>query len=345
MKATLVLAVLGAMAWGELARSAGAPRIEFEQKIRDFGRVLRIENVSGTFKFKNVGDDVLRLEPPEPSCSCTVVSLKTSALKPGESGELPFVLNLGRFKAHLEEHIVVKSNDPRTPEVILTMKAEYTPLYDVTPITLAPNVPQGGRDTNALITITRTDGKPLGPLRLVPSTPWIVVKRETGIETADSTARFRVELEPDGPPRRFYESINVYRSPQTNELTAGIMVYGRVTEELVIEPEALLWRITGPAQVRAENSEALTIRRATIRSAIGREFELKNPEVSLKGVTVKLVRKESGRAYELVAKLVEAPEQTISGFVSFETTVPTQPRIEVPLVVRFLNPSDGRISD
>ena len=55
----------------------------------------------------------------------------------------------------------MKSNDPQTPEVSLTIKADYTPLYDINPMTLAPNLAFGVNDTNQFTTITRTDGKPL----------------------------------------------------------------------------------------------------------------------------------------------------------------------------------------
>jgi len=50
------------------------------------------------------------------------------------------------------------------------------------------------------------------------------------------------------------------------------------------------------------------------------------------------VPKESGQVYELVANLNETPGQTVSGNVSFETSVAAQPRIEVPVIVNVFKP-------
>src|SRR5205823_13684296 len=142
--------------------------------------------ISGVFKFKNAGDAVLKIEQPKPSCGCTVAGLKKDTLEPGENGEISFTLNLGRYKTHLEKHITVNSNDAQTPQVSLTVKGDYTPLYDIAPMSLAANIPQGGKETNQFITITRTDGKPLPALKIQPSKPWITAKLKPGTKPDES---------------------------------------------------------------------------------------------------------------------------------------------------------------
>jgi hypothetical protein len=76
----------------------------------------------------------------------------------------------------------------------------------------------------------------------------------------------------------------------------------------------------------------------TIRSAAGQTIELKNPQSSIKGMKVELVPKEAGKVYELVARLDEVPASTVSGNVSFETSVAAQSRIEVPVIVNVFKP-------
>jgi hypothetical protein len=75
-----------------------------------------------------------------------------------------------------------------------------------------------------------------------------------------------------------------------------------------------------------------------IRSADGKVMELKNPQSTIKGIKVELVPKEAGKVYELVARLDEVPASTISGNVSFETSVEAQPKIEVPVIVNVFKP-------
>jgi hypothetical protein len=320
------------------ALAEGAPRIQFDQTVYDFGKTSQVATVSGVFKFKNTGDGLLKVEPPKPSCGCTVAGLKPDTLQPGETGELPFTLSLGQVKAQFEKHIAVKSNDPQTPEVSLTIKVDYTPLYDINPMTLAPRLAFGVNDADQFTTITRTDGKPLRLGRLLASKPWITATVEPGAKADAATARIRVAIHREGPPRRFNEFVQIYTAEQTNTPVSSIYVYGQIMGEVSLSPEALYWSITDAAKPAAERPEAQITQRVTIRSADDKAIELKNPQSTIKGIKVELVPKEAGKVYELVARLEEVPASTVSGKVSFETSVAAQPKIEVPVIINVFKP-------
>jgi hypothetical protein len=338
MEKTLFAATLWTGAWCIAALAEGAPKIQFDQTVYDFGKTSQVASVSGVFKFKNAGDGILKVESPKPSCGCTVAELKPDTLQPGEAGELPFTLHLGQVKAQFDKRIAVKSNDPETPEVSLTIKADYTPLYDINPMTLAPKLEFGVNDATQFTTITRTDGKPLRLGRLVVSKPWITATVEPGAKADDATARIRVAIQREGPPRRFNEFVHVYTAEQTNTPVSSIYVYGQMMGEVSLTPEALYWSVTGAAKTAAERPEAQVLQRVTIRSADGKAIELKNPQSTIKGIKVELVEKEAGKVYELVARLDEVPASTVSGKVSFETSVAAQPVIEVPVIVNVFQP-------
>jgi hypothetical protein len=338
MKRALFTATMWTGAWCIAALAEGAPKIQFDQTVCDFGQTSQVATVSGVFKFKNTGDAILKVEQPKPSCGCTVAELKPDTLQPGETGELAFTLHLGQVKAQLDKRIAVKSNDPQTPEVSLTIKADYTPLYDLNPMTLAPKLEFGVNDTDQFTTLTRTDGKPLRLVRLDASKPWITAKVEPGAKADEATARIRVTIQREGSPRRFSEFVQVYTAEQTNTPITSIFVYGQIMGEVSLIPEALYWSVPNAANTPAERPEALVLRRVTIRSADGKAIELKNPQSTLKGIKVELVPKEAGKVYELVARLEEVPASTVSGNVSFETSVAAQPKIEVPVIVNVFKP-------
>lgn len=343
MKSTLLISALltaGACtdALGSATLAAGTPKIQFDQTIYDFGKTSVVETIVGTFKFKNVGDGVLKLEPPKPSCGCTIVSLKPDTLQPGGSGELAFTFNLGRARANMEKHILVKSNDPQTPEVTLIIKVDYTPLYDTNPMALMVNLAFGMNKTEQFTAVTRTDGKPLRILRLEASKPWITAQVEPGAKADGSSARIRIAIQRDGPPRRFNEYVHLYAADQTNGPASSIYLYGLFMGEVSVSPEALYWSVTGAAQTPTDRPEAMAMRRLTVRSATGQALVLKNPQSTIPGIHVELVPKESGKVYELVAKLDAPPNQTVSGKVSFETSVAAQPKIEVPVIVNVFKP-------
>lgn len=338
MKKILLVATLWTSLWCVTALAAGTPKIQFEQTVYDFGKTSQVATVSGVFKFKNVGDGVLKVEPPKPSCGCTVAELKPDTLQPGETGELPFTFSLGLNRATLEKHIAVRSNDPQTPEVALTLKADYTPLYEINPMTIAPQLAFGVNAATQYTTLTRTDGKPLHLGRLVASKPWITAQVERVDKTDATMARIQVAVQREGPPRRFSEFVHVYNAEQTNTPVSSIYVYGQIMGEVSLSPEALYWSITDTTNAPADRPEASVLRRVMIRAANGKAMELKNPQSTIKGLNVELVTKETGKVYELVARLEELPTSTISGNVSFETSVAAQSRIEVPVIVNVFKP-------
>jgi len=326
----------GALLLGFLSAAVhaeGTPKIQFDQPVFDFGKTSQVTTVSGVFQFKNTGDAILKLQPPKPSCGCTVAELKTNTLAPGATGELSFTLNLGYSRATLEKHIAVRSNDPLTPEVSLTIKVDYTPLYELTPMTLSPTLAFGANVTNQFATLTRTDGKPLHILRLDASKPWITATLVPDAGTNEATARISVTVKREGPPRRYNEFVQVYSADQSNSPVSSIYLYGEILGEVSLAPEALYWSIAEGAKTAAGNPEALTTRRVTIKSVDGKAIELKNPQSTIKGINLELVPKEPGKVYELIARLDDVPASTVSGSVSFETSVAAQSRIELPVIV------------
>jgi hypothetical protein len=338
MKPLLLTAALWTCAGGFGALAEGTPRIQFEQTIYDFGKTSQVATVAGVFKFKNAGDAVLKLEPPRPSCGCTVAELKPDTLPPGAAGELPFILNLGLQRTVLEKHIAIRSNDPQTPEVSLTIKADYTPLYEVDPLTLAPRLAFGVNAAELFTTVARTDGKPLQVARLDTSKPWITATMVPGAEAEGAVARIRVAIQRYGPPRHFSEYIHVYAAGQTNTPVSSIYVYGQMMGEVSLEPEALYWSVSAASKTPAQSPEALVTRRVSIGTISGQPMQLMNALSTIKEIKVELVPKEAGRLYELVARLEEVPASTVSGSVSFETSVAAQPRIEVPVIINVFKP-------
>ena len=337
-KLTLLAAALSMGAVCAAASAAGTPKIQFDQTVFDFGPTSQVATVSGVFKFKNIGDGILKLEPPKPSCGCTIAELKPDTLQPGETGELPFTLHLGQVKAQFDKRIAVKSNDPQTPEVSLSIKVDFTPLYDLNPMTLAPILAFGVNDTAQFTTITRTDGKPIGPVSLAVSKPWITATVEPEATAGETNARIRVAIQRDGSPRRFNEYVHIYAAGETNIPVSSIYVYGQIMGEVALSPEALYWSVSNTTNAPTDRPEALVLRQITIHSADGKAIEVKNPQSTIKGLNVELVTKDAGKVYELVARLDQVPAATVSGNVSFETSVAAQPKIEVPVIVNVFTP-------
>lgn len=103
---------------------AQAPAISFDTFHHDFGRITPDRKVSAKYRVTNTGNAVLSITQVRPSCGCTATVLGKWSINPGESTELE-----ATFDPHGQRGIVRKSmevfcNDPKTPNVTLTLEAE-----------------------------------------------------------------------------------------------------------------------------------------------------------------------------------------------------------------------------
>ncbi len=103
-----------------IALAGTGPSIYFPEDFWDFGEITPDELPTHTFKFKNIGDEVLIIKETRVSCeSCIDPIISTGELNPGEEGELKITVNsldmIGRFT----KRIYVESNDPVNPHAVI----------------------------------------------------------------------------------------------------------------------------------------------------------------------------------------------------------------------------------
>lgn len=103
--------------------SSNAPAIRFETTEYDFGKVLQGEQVSHTFKFKNVGDAPLIISSIEKTCGCTTPDFSSKPIKPGESGKITVTYDSKGHKGFQNKRLIVKANT-NPSETILRIKAQ-----------------------------------------------------------------------------------------------------------------------------------------------------------------------------------------------------------------------------
>lgn len=102
---------------------AKAPRLVFESVNHDFLRIKEGTSVSKEFKFTNTGKSPLNIRDTRTNCGCTVSSLSSSDIKPGESGTLTVTFDSKGRKGTQQKTVTVFSNDPTAPTQTLVVKA------------------------------------------------------------------------------------------------------------------------------------------------------------------------------------------------------------------------------
>jgi hypothetical protein len=317
---------------------AGLPEIRFETNIFDFGKVTGRERVSGVFRFRNTGTAVLRIDPPETSCECTVPELKTNTIAPGETGELSYIIALDRpLKG--QRLIRVHSNDPKNPNINLTVQLDYTPLYELEPKTLWITVPPGKEEAQATFTVSRTDGRPVDIDRLTTSQPWISAAVDTGFKSEDNSARVKVNVRrPSSPPSPFSASVTLWRTNESASPAQSIPLNGEILGEFAAVPARLYWVIPDfGAEKTNYPAESLT-RTVALKSVLGHEVAVNKVSSSINGLALKVVPKQPGRNYDLILRFDELPQNFSNGKITVETSLTNLPTIEIPLTVAVPNP-------
>ncbi|MDR3457092.1 MAG: DUF1573 domain-containing protein [Verrucomicrobiae bacterium] len=169
--------------WVMTAGAFAAPQIEVDQPRWNFGTVTNGYAEDHDFLIRNRGDETLRISRVLSSCSaCLSAQMPSTNLPPGGTATVRAHLDLRTLTGAVTRAILVDSNDPKTPSVILNLAGVVVPAYQVVPpeinLDLSRNQPaatveisaltEGGgalaqvssSDTNVIATITRRATSP-----------------------------------------------------------------------------------------------------------------------------------------------------------------------------------------
>jgi hypothetical protein len=309
------------------------PKIQFETNFFNFGQLQGVEFATGSFKFKNVGDAVLKLDAPHPSCGCTDAKAIPDTLAPGESGVVSYKISLDHRMIKNEKTIQIISNDPQTPSVTLKMQLAFDPIYEIGGKSIRVTVPVSKNEATESLTISRPDGKPLGIDRITTSHEWI----SAAVDENAGTINVTVKRIPQAPPH-FTGTIKLFNSTVSDQSVRTIQVIGEIEGELAASPRGLYWVFADHGtDLKSYPSTALS-KSVQLKSVLGHEVEIKNAKCTIKGTSVEVVPKEAGKLFDLVLKLDEVPHGFVTGKVTLETSLQSLPQMEVPVTISVFKP-------
>ena len=124
------------------AAVASPPKIEFVEKIHDFGNATEGEKLTYAFKVKNTGTGPLLIDRVTTSCGCTAAVLKNKEVLPGGEGQIEVTFDTNRRGGDNHKTITVMSNDPNSPRAELEIRANVETLLALDPgfIRLNPEI-------------------------------------------------------------------------------------------------------------------------------------------------------------------------------------------------------------
>jgi hypothetical protein len=89
-----------------------APKVEFAERVFDFGELTQGQNAEHIFTMKNNGSSDLIIRKTKASCGCTAIAPQAKIIKAGEETEIKVVFNSRGKRGRQNKLITVITNDP-----------------------------------------------------------------------------------------------------------------------------------------------------------------------------------------------------------------------------------------
>ena len=310
------------------------PVIQFDTNFCDLGKLTAPGKVSGVFKFKNTGNALLELAPPDTSCGCTVAKVSPDKLAPGQSGEITYTINLDHVMGQVQKQIMVHSNDPRTPEVDLTVQLDYTPLYQLSPMVLRIPLPAEQDEAQAAFTIVRNDGQPLAISKLVTSQKWVSAALDPSVSPQASSARVEVTVHrPPHPPSQLIANVQLWASGQPDRPVQTMFLSCDIQGELKATPAQIYWVIPNFGDSITNYPVQSLTRTVELESILHKPVKIQNVRSSIKGMSANVAPLDGGKLFTLNLKFAELPRDFTSGDVTIDTSSAFLPELKVPVIV------------
>ena len=106
----IFLGILMILALSGIAQNPNAPKITFEVKEHDFGKVKEGEKVSFDYKFKNEGKSPLILSNVMIACDCTTSEWPKAPILPGKEGIIKVMFDSEGKDGLQKKVLVILSN-------------------------------------------------------------------------------------------------------------------------------------------------------------------------------------------------------------------------------------------
>jgi hypothetical protein len=239
-----------------------APSIKLEKLEHDFGAVGPDTSNKCQFKFSNVGKSVLKMEPVQSTCGCTVPELKKKEYAPGESGVIDVTFRSPSSGGTVTKHLYVISNDPVAPRVELAIKAtvEIKVVVDPNRIELAINKENGGM---ASLKVKSLDNIPFAITSFSSTGQSITCKFDPADKKTEHILKPTVDVS------------------KLQEINTGIIQIGvdhPQTKEVIVGFNALAMFELRPSRIILQNTEpgATTKREVWIVSNYEQPFEIES---------------------------------------------------------------------
>src|SRR3984893_8439479 len=221
------------------------PKIQIDNPLYDFGSATETTMVNHTFKLKNAGHSRLVINHVKTSCGCTAATPNKNTLAPGEETEITVGFDTRFQKGHQVRTITAFTNDPNTPQAIMTMQGIVKQQVSATPSDVAFGKVKQGTEVTKEVLITDLTGRkdPFTVTEVTNSNPAIKVTKENRPDGKPGVL-LKITLTKAMPVGTFDDTVKL----TTNRIPFQADVFGQVTGGLSVAPAQVSFGIVPHGQ-------------------------------------------------------------------------------------------------
>lgn len=211
-RATLSLSlavIVGLLACGCAEVPPGAPpRIAFGERVFDAGSVRQGARVEHAFAFRNAGERDLRITRVRSACDCVALAETESIVPAGATAEIRAALDTAGLFGAVTRSIVVFTNDPSSPAVLLKLGADVGFAVAAHPRRMYVGRVQPGDEVRTQGRVMLAEGTQVAALE---SAGAVVRARliEPTAGTPSGERRFAIHIRKEAAPGPFTEEVTV----------------------------------------------------------------------------------------------------------------------------------------
>lgn len=301
------------------------PDLRFDDYAFRLGVVNQGEQVTCSFKCRNLGTSDLVISKVDTSCGDCLVPLGgPQAIAPGGEGEIKALVTTAHQGRAVSKELFVTSNDPVSPTVHLQVTGYVRlPRLIYAPHAIVFGNPRRTDSVRSELYVPSDEEDPVRVRSASASTPYLSADLSPSTDPERPGYLISATLKPGAPVGPFKASVTI-ASDNPKQPVAEVPVTALIRGNVDLDHDSFFLGALNKGQ---ERKAAVDV--STVASSPLRIDKIDNP---LPYLSVDVKPKVEGKEYTLTATLKpDAPVGNIKGEVTIHTNDPDQPEIKVPV--------------
>ncbi|MES1245011.1 MAG: DUF1573 domain-containing protein [Acidobacteriota bacterium] len=312
------------------AQGTGTPKAVATEPIKDIGVVAKGEKAAYDFAIRNEGDAPLQVQEVRAACGCTVADYD-KVIAPGQTGKIRVSVDTTTFNGAIAKGVTVFLNDPATPQMELTIRAQVEPFIKAKPGYARFITVQGESKEGTIVqTLWTPDKSPMKIVKVESPYPYLKVefheaKAEEKLKEIEDQQQWKVEMHlmNEAPVGPLTETVKVYTDSPKQKLVQ-IPISGFVRPIVAVTPPIANF---GPVTIKEPLRKSINV-----KSFATEPIKLTGVQSSVEGIDARIEPVEDGREYQVwVTVKPEIVKGKFDGKLFLTTDSVKIPRIEIEL--------------